>query len=358
MILQNAEIKAASPNLTRIDELDSLRGIAAIAVSFAHFHVGSKLINQIGVYAQHGVELFFLISGFVIFMTLQKKQTVLDFLVARFARLYPAYIISVGLIALLFLLFPAYLPQAPATKTFLGNCMIWHQLFNIDSVTVVYWTLWVEIRFYALMLIVLIFRQVNRIERFLWIWLLFVCGYEAIQVLVFGNKSKIPVASFIYALAIPGFVHYFVAGIVFYKMFTKKSNKDHFILLGACLARELYLFSPHTTPIVLCCYILFFLLIYGKLRFLRLKPFLFLGKISYSLYLTHQILGNLTIKILSMHTFISPGVKFLITEVVTIGVATIICYLIEYPAMGIIKRYYALLGSKFLNSPVKSSSVY
>lgn len=357
MSLQNQETKAASSNLNRIDELDSLRGIAAIAVSFAHFHVGSKLINQIGVYAQHGVELFFLISGFVIFMTLQKRQTVLDFLVARFARLYPAYITSVGLIALLFLLFPAYLPQAPATKTFLGNLMIWHPLFNIDSVTVVYWTLWVEIRFYALMVIVLIFKQVNRIERFLWIWLLFVCGYEAVQVLVFGNKSKIPVVSFVYALAIPGFVHYFATGIVFYKMFNKNFNKGHFILLGACLAREVYLFSPHTTPIVLGCYTLFFLLIYGKLRFLRLKPFLFFGKISYSLYLTHQILGNLIINILSLHTLISPVVKFLITEVVTIGVATIVCYLIEYPAMFIIKKCYVLLGSKLLNSPVESASV-
>lgn len=343
MSSQNAQPKAGLSSLRRIDELDSLRGIAAIAVSFAHFHVGLKLIDQIGVYAQHGVELFFLISGFVIFMTLQKRQTVLDFLVARFARLYPAYIISVGFIALLFFLFPAYLPQAPTTRTFLGDLMIWHPLFNFDSVTVVYWTLWVEIRFYGLMVLILILKQTNRIERFLWIWLLFVCGYEAIQVVVFGNKSKIPVLSFVYALAIPGFVHYFISGIIFYKIFNRDFNKGHFILLGACLARELYLFSSHTTPIVLGCYVLFFLLISNKLGFLRLKPFLFLGKISYSLYLTHHILGNLTIKILSVHTAISPGVKFLITEVVTIGVATIICYLIEYPAMRIVKKQYAAL---------------
>src|SRR6202043_1137862 len=38
-----------------------------------------------------GVQLFFVISGFVIFMTLSRCKTAFDFLISRFSRLYPAY---------------------------------------------------------------------------------------------------------------------------------------------------------------------------------------------------------------------------------------------------------------------------
>ena len=89
--------KEASPS-SRVVELDALRGIAALAV--VAFHYTTQYGQQYGHTTplgfgfppgNYGVNLFFLISGFVIFMTLERARSAMDFVVSRFSRLYPAY---------------------------------------------------------------------------------------------------------------------------------------------------------------------------------------------------------------------------------------------------------------------------
>ena len=86
---------------SRMVELDALRGIAAVAVLGYHFttryqeqigHVGGMPVDLLA--GKYGVYLFFLISGFVIFMTLERTRTAADFVVSRFSRLFPAYWVS------------------------------------------------------------------------------------------------------------------------------------------------------------------------------------------------------------------------------------------------------------------------
>src|ERR1700689_1159917 len=69
----------------RLYGIDYLRGAAALSVMLAHFNV-----LQHG--GQLGVEFFFIISGFVIFKTLDKLPTITHFIWGRFARLYPTYL--------------------------------------------------------------------------------------------------------------------------------------------------------------------------------------------------------------------------------------------------------------------------
>ena len=79
----------------RFHELDALRGIAALMVVFFHFTIGraeAKLGFKLGT---TGVDLFFIISGFVIFMSLSKVKSSLDFVINRVSRLYPTYWVSV-----------------------------------------------------------------------------------------------------------------------------------------------------------------------------------------------------------------------------------------------------------------------
>src|ERR1043165_7322111 len=82
---------------TRLTELDVLRGMAAVWVLSFHypnyydrlFHPNKSVpLFQSGA---HAVNLFFIISGFVIYMTLAKTKKPMDFVVSRFSRLYPAY---------------------------------------------------------------------------------------------------------------------------------------------------------------------------------------------------------------------------------------------------------------------------
>jgi len=82
----------------RIQELDSLRGIAAVAVVLYHFTYRFGELYEFQTpppfqvtLGQYGVQLFFIISGFVIFMTLNRTRRPLDFVVSRFSRLHPTY---------------------------------------------------------------------------------------------------------------------------------------------------------------------------------------------------------------------------------------------------------------------------
>ena len=90
-------VKEGSPS-ARVVELDALRGIAAVAV--VAYHYTTRYAEQIGhagglplsiAFGNYGVQLFFLISGFVIFMTLERTRSAMDFVVSRFSRLFPAY---------------------------------------------------------------------------------------------------------------------------------------------------------------------------------------------------------------------------------------------------------------------------
>jgi peptidoglycan/LPS O-acetylase OafA/YrhL len=88
----------------RISSLDGLRGIAAVAVMLFHFHYFflpqahlSEILPGLG-HAYLGVDLFFLMSGFVMAhaygakLALDWRKNWWEFTVARFARLYPLFI--------------------------------------------------------------------------------------------------------------------------------------------------------------------------------------------------------------------------------------------------------------------------
>ena len=76
----------------RLVELDALRGIAAVVVVLYHLTYWNDAAGQAPFsvfWGHYGVELFFIISGFVIFMTLAQARDLRAFAVSRVARLYP-----------------------------------------------------------------------------------------------------------------------------------------------------------------------------------------------------------------------------------------------------------------------------
>src|SRR3954471_184909 len=89
-----------TPPAARIAELDALRGLAALGVALFHFSLLDPAAGPGFAIGASGVDLFFIISGFVILMTLERTRDWKDFLVGRFSRLYPAYWACVTLAAL------------------------------------------------------------------------------------------------------------------------------------------------------------------------------------------------------------------------------------------------------------------
>lgn len=89
-------------NTTRFIELDALRGIAALSVMLFHYTAYYRKLfntpfseNVDFKYGFYGVSLFFMISGFVIFMTIKKCNTASEFAFKRFTRLYPTFWVCV-----------------------------------------------------------------------------------------------------------------------------------------------------------------------------------------------------------------------------------------------------------------------
>jgi len=117
----------------RLTELDALRGIGALCVLIFHY---STRFHELFPQASHvpfsfpggnyRVLLFFTISGFAIFFTLDRIRTVADFVVNRFARLYPAY-----LVAMLLTLSIEYL--AHATQLLIGPVAIFANFTKVAS---------------------------------------------------------------------------------------------------------------------------------------------------------------------------------------------------------------------------------
>ncbi len=135
-----------SNNGNRLVEVDALRGLAALAVVlFHHTTRFGELFQPVSPTSisfpdgHHGVNLFFIISGFVIFMTLEKTSRPMDFVVSRFSRLFPAYWAAIILTFFIthLLGLPGKLVDAAAA---IGNLVMIHGLFGIPHVDGVYWT--------------------------------------------------------------------------------------------------------------------------------------------------------------------------------------------------------------------------
>src|SRR6201989_1119991 len=87
---------------TRLAWLDVLRGLAALAVVFDHIsyyvlqHV-RHIVYQWFDPGNYGVFVFFIISGYIVPASLERKGSVRTFWVSRLFRLYPLYLLAVTL---------------------------------------------------------------------------------------------------------------------------------------------------------------------------------------------------------------------------------------------------------------------
>jgi peptidoglycan/LPS O-acetylase OafA/YrhL len=167
-----AQDVAASASTPRLRYIDALRGIAALLVLWLHVansyhalspqtaaqaHWLNDFISQIDI-GRIGVVVFFLISGFVIPFSIKPHGAapVAGFAIRRFFRIYPAYWLSVPLAAFVFFWWPG-LPFGGGE--FLINLTLLQDLFGVRHAEGVYWTLLVELAFYALCIVLLLTRS-------------------------------------------------------------------------------------------------------------------------------------------------------------------------------------------------------
>jgi peptidoglycan/LPS O-acetylase OafA/YrhL len=149
----------------RIEYLDGHRGLAILLVILFHAYARHPDIvpygNQYGNFPLFkfgwlGVQLFFLISGFVILMTLDKCATMREFIYRRWLRLFPAMLICSTIIFLTSTYFferPAGIPELRSLLpglTFIDSYW-WTRLIHlpIKPLEASFWSLFVEFKFYV-----------------------------------------------------------------------------------------------------------------------------------------------------------------------------------------------------------------
>ncbi|MGX6603762.1 acyltransferase family protein [Micromonosporaceae bacterium Da 78-11] len=143
----------------RMAWLDALRGVAAVVVAWYHLspsvigarhHAAAHHYIDLGKY---GVLLFFLVSGYVIPMSLERHGSPRRFWAGRLFRIYPAYLFAVAVILVLSALDVMDLPgSAPAetATTVLGHATMMQDFLGVRGLVWPFWTLTFEMTFYLL----------------------------------------------------------------------------------------------------------------------------------------------------------------------------------------------------------------
>jgi peptidoglycan/LPS O-acetylase OafA/YrhL len=291
-------------NNRRLKELDLLRFLAALAVVIFHYAFRGyargdmsvmpyPLLAEVAKYGYLGVELFFMISGFVILMTASSNNLQV-FFISRVVRLCPAFWVCCTLTFLITLAFgqprfSADLYQYLINMTFLGD------LLGVPPIDGVYWSLFVEIKFYLMISILLALKKIDKIEPCLVLWLLVSATAE---VLAFEKLRSI---------LITDYAAYFIAGATFYLIWAKGMTKPRIALVAGALALATFTaitwaesieskyateYDPSIIGSVIIVFFMTFLLIAtNKTAAIGRLNWTTLGALTYPLYLLHQMIG-------------------------------------------------------------------
>jgi peptidoglycan/LPS O-acetylase OafA/YrhL len=325
---------------SRIPAIDGLRTVAVLGVLWAHvwgffnnipWKVGIDL-NRIISFGRNGVDLFFVISGFCMYLMYGAKikefngAGFFDFIKKRWFRIAPAYYVLIVVESFLFLLNEGWFPFKNALyHLFFINIFLPRNLFSP-----IYWSLATEFHFYLVfpLLFLLLKNQRELLKRVLigisicillrlflfhhyqvilaaketisWfeIWYRFAeFGFGMITAIFYVQKRQLPA----WISGISGFfIGIFIAYLGRICMLT-----DFLVYFG----QWAFVLRAFSEPVMTAGFglILWSVISSGNIfsRILSWKPFLFLGKISYSMYLWHYLLAQYIAAYMIKHLGIS-----------------------------------------------------
>ncbi len=286
--------------------------------------VAAWIAGNIPDFGELPVFWFFMISGFVIIWTLERSRDWQDFAISRAARLYPVYWAAVTLSFITGLVAAAPW-DAVRPMQFVVNLSMLQEVAGIASVDGAYWSLTVELIFYAGVISVFALGWLRHLRLVCLIWAL---GCVANHLLPwFGVDIWWRVQT--YALLRYG--HFFIAGIMFYQLWRRQSRAFPVILLALCLVSISLAYPAGDTLLCAAFFALFAMAISGRLRFLATQPLLWLGSISYALYVSHQMIGYHLMAMLDRQGFSRPAA--IATALATaLVLATLLTRFVERPA--------------------------
>jgi peptidoglycan/LPS O-acetylase OafA/YrhL len=339
----------------RVLELDVLRGLAAAAVMLFHYTVRYRELYPNAPPAAlrvpfgfFGVEFFFCISGFVIFMTLDRTRRPMDFVVSRVSRLWPAYIA-----AMLVTFCAVHLVGLPGREVgavqALANITMLGDLLHVPLIDPAYWSLQVELIFYFWMFLAYSTGVLRRGRALLCVSLLPPAMYTVARLLSHREPSYLAGT-----LLLVEHAPFFVIGMAAYRIKASgKPNSMELAIMAAAIAVAALCLSPAKGLVAAFSAAVFYAVATGRLRWISRGPLVFLGSISYTLYLVHQNVGYIVMRS-GAAVGIGANSSIVLAIAVSITLATALTFGVERPARDWIRARYRRMRSAQTTHPAPS----
>ena len=328
--------------MQRLKELDSLRGIACLFVLLFHYTTRYSEIFNISItsslinfkYGGLGVDLFFIISGFVILLTIKKTTSPVEFAFKRFSRLYPTFWVCM-FITFFIVKSSDLIDYHRSFSDLLINLTMIPDIFGVKRIDGVYWSLLPELAFYLLMLIMILTKKIKNINIICYIWL--------IVIILNSFQDVMPIR----VLLNLRFGYLFIIGISFYKIKAEDSNwQNHLLILFSYLTSFTITDSIEKQIILLGFIVVFYLFVYNKLKWIKIKPLILVGKVSYALYLIHQFIGYIIISELLKNGIENRILLILVPTTIVLVMSYIITFYIEKPIQLFLRKTWSNLYTK------------
>ncbi|MVM36266.1 acyltransferase family protein [Spirosoma sp. HMF4905] len=367
----------------KLPYIDALRGMAILSVIWFHCHLYHysdpqfySFMDKMGSPAAMGVQLFYVVSAFTLFLSQQRTNQVsthtIDFYIRRFFRIAPMYYLAMTY----YLIQMAYSNNQPValvivanTWGIIANILLVHGLTPLwmNSIIPGGWSVGIEVIIYMLIpYLCTIITTLNRAIYFTACSLLAGYGLTVILYQIPAVQSNELLKQYLF-FYLPYQLPVFGCGIIAYYVVLKKEKRVSpftvclavsaisLIVVSKTISKAYLLNLPHTLHF--WGSIGFIGLIIGLANFpvrLLVNPITrYIGKISYSAYLTHfgvlfwldKLLPQQVIPVNSTSTnMINFNLKFILVVCLTILISTITYAFIEERGQGFAKRL--LLGKR------------
>jgi peptidoglycan/LPS O-acetylase OafA/YrhL len=327
----------------RIEYLDGHRGLAILFVIFFHAYARwPELVPYDGRYANIfifkygglGVELFFLISGFVILMTLEKCDSAGEFLYRRWLRLFPAMAICSGIIFLTSDYFHERPAGHPSWQSLLPGLTFiepdwWMTILGhpINQLEGAFWSLYVEFKFYIFSALIYYWRGRNALIGSL-LFAFFAAALFKVAEKVLGMSNLLAFDSILRGLSFKYF-GWFAAGAAFYVFSQNKSRKWFALAIGSALISAVIEGGFDRQRLLAAMLVALFFaastIVEPIRNILSLKFIQFFGAISYPLYLIHE---NMMISIIIKFSSIFEVIPKSLIPIPVIAMLSVVAFLI------------------------------
>ncbi|MFF7308575.1 acyltransferase family protein [Streptomyces sp. NPDC008137] len=335
----------------RLRALDGLRLVAALMVAAYHYggrdgevseawgsspKVQFPTLHEFFAYGCLGVQVFFVISGFVICMS-GWGRPLKSFFASRASRLLPAYWVAVAIVTVVFAL-PVVAYKAVSPSDALVNLTMLQMPLGVDRVLGVCWTLWAEVRFYALFALCVVLPGASRRRV-----IMFCAGWMLAAVI--ADNANMPLLDIV---LMPEYAPYFIGGVGLYLVHLDRRDAyawgivavswligQHYAVQSLWHAAGEDGFSYRSsTGIVLVASFGFLAVAAIALGWLRWADWGWLtvaGALTYPFYLVHEHLGWVVIHALHRGLGLPSGATFALTAASMLLLAWLLNQYVEKP---------------------------